>query len=385
VPLKNIPHKIILLMLLGTALCCRSGAHNNYGLQNTYFEMDSARRDVVIRDLTRKHYKQPSNHAIIRQLAEAYTAKNKPDPALTYWKILSALQPRNDTIYFIQAQLYCDLNRPDKAVKKIQQAIKLRPKNITYLDLLAQIDYRLAKYDTALSLCNDILDKSPNDVNAMLLSGIILRDRKKNDAAMDLFNKCLKIDPANTEALIHRADEYVLRKKYNDALRDYSAARADLSDNADVLNNMGICYYQAEAYQKSIALFNKALHINNFHPQSLFNQGLSFYHMNEPDTAVSDITKASVIWYSCGGDSCHAYFLDAVYYLGMCYKKTGNLKAARRNFLLLKQEKYTKDLTSEIKLIDFSILISRYWYYILLLLLLEIGLVIILGNALKRN
>jgi tetratricopeptide (TPR) repeat protein len=251
--------------------------------------------------------------------------------------------------------------------------------------MVALIYYRHVKFDTAFSISGNILARSPGDVNALLLTGIILRDEGKHDSAMVQFDKCLKADPANAEALTYRADEYVLQKKYNDALRDYTAARADLSSSADVLNNIGICYYQSGEYQRAIGFFKKATAINRNHPQSYFNQGLSYYHLGKPDTALADIKEASDIWDDCFLDSCRVYSMDAAYYLAMCYKKTGDLKSARRMLVILQYEKYHKDLKPEIRLIDFSFFISRNWYYILFLIGLEIGLVIVLGNALKRK
>src|SRR5208282_4156401 len=106
--------------------------------------------------------------------------------------------------------------------------------------------------------------------------------------------------------------------------RDYTAARADISTSADVLNNIGICYYQSGEYQRAIGFFKKATSFNRYHPQSYFNQGLSYYHLGKPDTAFADIKEASAIWDDCLLDSCRTYSMDATYYLGMCYKKTGD-------------------------------------------------------------
>ncbi len=383
--LKKTIYRILILTLLTTAINSRIDAHNNYGLPNTFFTMDSVERDAAIRDLKVKHLKQPANRTFIRQLAEAYTAKNKIDSALIFWNLLSTQLPRNDSLLFIQAQLYYDINRLDKASNKIKKALSLKPENQIYSDMVALIYYRHMKFDTARSVCNDILAKYPDDVNAMMLLGIMLRDEGKHDSAIEQFNKCIKAAPANTEALTYRADEYILQNKYNDALRDYSAARADLSTSADVLNNIGICYYQSGEYQRAIDFFKRSSAINRYHPQSYFNQGLSYFHLNKTDTAFADIKVAESLWDDCLLDSCRVYSMDATYYLGMCYKKTGDLKAAKRIFVILQFEKYHKDLTPEIRIINFAFFISRNWYYILLLLGLEIALVVVLGNALKRS
>jgi hypothetical protein len=68
----------------------------------------------------------------------------------------------------------------------------------------------------------------------------------------------------------------------------------------------------------------------------------------------------------------------------MCYKKIGDLSAARSHFELLQKEKYPVDLSSEIRYIDYALFISRNWYYFLLLFFLTMGLIIGLFKVLKR-
>ncbi len=347
--------------------------------------MDPAARDSAIHTFSSQHFKRPSNSILIRQLAEAYTAKSNIDSALRYWQLFTDIEGSNDTSFYTQAQLYYTIKSFDSASVCIHNALALQPDRIQYIELLSVIDYRLQKTDSALSICEKILAGSPSDVNALLLSGIILRDRKKNAEALERFDRCLRADPANTDALVHRADEYMLLKRYTDAMRDYSAARADLSTNADILNNIGICCYESGAYQQAISYFKKAIASNHLHPQSYYNKGLSYYHLNDLDTASLDMQNAIALWDTCYKDSCRENLLDAIYYLGMCYKKIGNLAVARDCFVMLQSRKYPKDLSAEIKLIDYSLFISQNWYYFLLLFFLTIGLIMVLVSMMKRT
>jgi tetratricopeptide (TPR) repeat protein len=306
--LKNIFDKTILSILLLTALGSRATDHPHYGRVSRYFDIDPATRAIAIHDLSASHYKKPLDISLINQLAEVYTADGQIDSALRYWALLAEREPDDDTALYAQAQLYYSIDSIDRAAVMAQKAAALQPSQIGYLTLMAMIEYRLDSKDSALSLCYRVLSQSSTNVNALLLSGIILRDQNKNAAALDMFDRCLKADPANTEALVHRADGYVLLKKYNDALRDYSAARADLSDNADILNNIGICYYASGAYKQAIFFFKKAIQIDHLHPQSYFNRGIAYYHMNDPDTAADDIKKASAIWDTSIISGCHILF-----------------------------------------------------------------------------
>jgi hypothetical protein len=95
--------------------------------------------------------------------------------------------------------------------------------------------------------------------------------------------------------------------------------------------------------------------------------------------------SASIIWDSCQTDTCHSDFLDAIYYLGLCYKKTGNLPGAKKNFELLQKEGYKQDLTTELRNINYSLFISRNWYYIVAVIILFIGLLVALVKVLRRK
>jgi tetratricopeptide (TPR) repeat protein len=382
---KSIFCKTILITLLFSALTEISAAHARYEFQNTYTAMDAVQRDAAIAELSAKHFKKPANPLLIRQLAEAYTAKNESDSAISYWSLLANIETQNDTAFYTLAELYCNANSLDSALSMIEKAVALQPARTDYISLQAITLYKLQKTDAAQALCEKILTQSPSDVNALLLSGIILRDQKKNEAAMERFEKCLKADPANTEALVYRAELYLQADKYNEALKDYIAARADLSANADILNNMGICHYKSGAYQEAINFFRKAIAVDRHHPQSYFNEGLAYIHLNDLDTASRDIKTASALWDTSKVDTCHSCFLDAIYYLGMCYKKTGDLPAARKCFESLQKENYSQDLSNEIRMIDVALFISRNWYYIAAVLILFILLMIAIIKVIRKK
>lgn len=382
---KSIFGNKILITLLFFAMGRVSFAHARYEFQNTYTAMDSVQRDAAIAELSAKHFKKPASPVFIRQLADAYTAKNEIDSAIYYWNLLINIQPQNDTAFYSLAQLYYNADHQDSALLMIEKAVTLQSVRTDYISLEAIILYRLQKPEAAQVLCEKILAQSPSDINALLLSGIILRDQAKNDASMERFEKCLKADPANTEALVYRAELYLRAGKYNEALKDYTAARADMSANADILNNIGICHFKSGAYQEAISFFRKAIAADHRHPQSYFNEGLAYLHLHDPDTASRDIKTASALWDTSKADTCRSCFLDAVYYLGLCYKQTGDLPSARKCFESLQKENYGKDLRTDIRMIDLSLFISRNWYYIIAALILLMLLTLSIIQVVRKK
>lgn len=346
---------------------------------------DYSQLDSVIHKAYIKHQKYPSNPRIAQQLAELYTAKSETDSAIIYWRKVSELQPQNDTAYYKQAWLLYDAEQYDSALTVSQRALNINPDKIDYLSLSAITAYHLHLEDKALAQSTRVLSIDPQNINALLLCGIVLRNQHHYEDALIQFDNCLKADPTNTEALLRRAEISVLLKKYNDALRDYSAARADLSTNPDIVNNMGICYYQSGSYQQAIAFFRKAIFINSRHPQGNFNSAIARYNLHDFDSAAIDMKSASIIWDSCQTDTCHADFLDAIYYLGLCYKKVGDLPQAKRNFELLQKEGYKQDLNTELRNINYSLFISSNWYYIVAVFILLICLIIAVVKTMRRN
>jgi len=381
--LKNTSVRLLLLALIWILPHSRIVACDP-DMQRGELMRDSACRDSVIHALYTRHLKHPSDPVLISQLAKANTVFHR-DSALSYWQLLFTLQPSCDSALYKQAEIYYSIDSFANAAQLLAQASQLRPDRLDYMKMQALADYRVHHVDDALGVCENILKLIPSDADALLLSGIILRDQHKDSLAIERFDRCLKDNPGNIAALIDRADEYVLQKKYTAALQDYSAARADLSDDADVLNNIGICHYQSGSYKTAIDFFRKAVLMNHLQAESYFNKGISYYHLGEADTASYYIRTARSLWDSCHTDSCHACYLDAVYYLGMCYKKTGELTAAREQFTLLQKEKYHIDLSSEILYIDCSHFISHNWYYIVILFALFIGLIIAIVKIIRKK
>lgn len=373
----------ILAPLIFTGVLIGLCKNANSQPQTAFYKMDSTQLTTAIKELTALHIKKPLNAIVINQLAQAYSAAANIDSSLIYWKLYCALKPTNDTAFYTIATIYNAINNADSILAYSNKAFAIKPDCIPYLELKALASYKLHLYDSALVTYDRIIALSPTNLNALLLSGIILQNQAKHIEAIKRFNQCLITQPANTDALIYRADEFVLQKKYNDALRDYAAARADLTTNADVLNNIGICYYQSGEYKKAIIFFEKAIAINKQHPQSYFNKGISYYHLNSIDTASTNIKTAGHIWHTSHADTSGVNYLDAIYYLGICYKKTGNLTAASNCFELLQKQKYKVDTAPELKLISYARYISRNWYYFVLLFLLLTGLLIAIVRLIK--
>ena len=333
-------------------------------------------QDSIILANLKLHTKKPKEIKYIKTIAERYTALLMADSAMVFWREATAIDANDDTAYYYQAKLLQDLGHPNSATDAIQHALAIQPLRVEYLSLYAHLCFEAKKDSQCLNACEQMLGIDSMNGDALLLSGIVLSHAQRYDVALERLNRCIQLAPNTTDALVYRADILVIMGQYTTALTDYIMAHAETIANADVLNNMGICYYQASDYRQAIALFQRALVLNHLHPQSYFNKGLAYYQLQNFDTAQLAMKAAAGLWDSSGAAPKHERFLDAMYCLAMCYKKTGDLEVAKKHFELLQKEGYAKDLSQEIKNIEYAFFIAHNWYYFVLLFLLIIGMIV---------
>ena len=61
---------------------------------------------------------------------------------------------------------------------------------------------------------------------------------------------------------------------------------------ANLLYNIGSCYFGLKQYQKSQLFFNEALTINQKYTKALYKRAMSRYEMSKFDNALTDIKTA---------------------------------------------------------------------------------------------
>ena len=340
-------------------------------------------QDSIIRSNLRLHTHKPKELKYIKAIAERYTVLHIVDSAIRYWHLMTLIDANSDTAYYYRAKLLHEHWAIDSATDAIQHALAIQPQCMEYLSLYAHLCFESKKDSQCLTTCDQLLSIDTMNVDALLLSGIELSHAQQYDMAIERLNRCIFVTP-NTTALLYRAELLVIKGEYKAALADYTAIHADTIANVEVLNDIGICYYRVSEYSRAIALFQRALMLEYLSPQCYYNKGLSYYGLQDFDTASLAIKATPILWDSSSTTPKQERFLDAMYCLALCYKKTGNLETAKKHFLLLQKDGYSKELSQEIKHIEYALRIAHYWYYCLLLLLLVMGMIVAVYKMVKK-
>jgi tetratricopeptide (TPR) repeat protein len=99
-------------------------------------------------------------------------------------------------------------------------------------------------------------------------------------------------DTKNVSTLIHRAQELIKSKNYEEAIEYLNRAMELDAKNARIPFFHGMCYFYMKDYDNALSDFNKSLTINPSDTEVILNTGLAKYYKNDLQGAMKDYTNA---------------------------------------------------------------------------------------------
>jgi protein O-mannosyl-transferase len=108
-----------------------------------------------------------------------------------------------------------------------------------------------------------------------------------------LWNDAIENKDAASIAYKNRADAYVEKKRYNEAIADYEMALVKSNFTyKDGYFGKGYTYYVLNDYKKAIENFDQYLKLNNNYINAYVYRGLSYFGLKQYNKAIEDISKA---------------------------------------------------------------------------------------------
>jgi len=140
---------------------------------------------------------------------------------------------------------------------------------------------------------------------AFNLQGETNSSKKKYSNAIKDFSRALEIHPNYVDALINRGSAYAELGRFNDALMDFNHALKFEKKDAELFNRRGEVYLQNEMYDQAIKDFTAAVVLNPMFSDAYLNRGKAYSEKGMPEEAMNDFNQA------IKADSDHAYdFVD---------------------------------------------------------------------------
>lgn len=175
----------------------------------------------------------------------------------------------NSLVFSFRGYIYSGEKKYEMALADYSEAIKLEPKNPGLYIFRADASTGLGYYEaslidlnTAILLLSNMHDKSQALARAYDARAVIY-SLQKNDQCFDDFDRAIHLEPKNGKFYLHRADVYLIRDNYTNALADYCVAINLDSNNASAYLGRGQLFALEGDYFRAIDDYTVALHIDS--------------------------------------------------------------------------------------------------------------------------
>ena len=169
---------------------------------------------------------------------------------------------KNSLIFADRAYYLLSIGRLNEGLQLAKLALSFDQSNEKLWAILAEAQIRNNLIKDALESIKK--GKSLNSENSdfyFVESSIYLQSKKLKKARKTL-ESGLKFDPKNTVALFQLGNIFLMEKNYKEALKTFERAVKIKSNFWEVINNIGLAYYELDEKYFAEINFNRAISIN---------------------------------------------------------------------------------------------------------------------------
>ena len=169
---------------------------------------------------------------------------------------------KNSSLFADRAYYLLSIGRLNEGLQLAKLALSFDQSNEKLWAILAEAQIRNNLFKDALeSIKKGKTLNSENSDFYFVESSIYLQSKKLKKARKTL-ESGLKIDPKNTFALFQLGNIFLMEKNYNEALKTFERAVKIKSNFWEVINNIGLAYYELDEEYFAEINFNRAISIN---------------------------------------------------------------------------------------------------------------------------
>jgi serine/threonine protein kinase/tetratricopeptide (TPR) repeat protein len=266
-------------------------------------------------------------------LGRIFSTKGKYEEAAKQHRLEMEIEPGSDDAYAGLAGAYEQLGRLDQAEKLYKQAISARPGYWATYNWLGLFFMGHARYDQAAAMFTQVVSLAPDSFTGYYNIGAVRILQGKYADAVPLLQRSLSIRPT-ADAFSNLGTAHFQMRQYADSAADFEQALKLDDKNYAMWGNLGDAYYWASdkrpeaaaAYATAISLGETNLRLNpkdaqllgylaEYHamhgerelarkrlqaslrlqpnsPDMLFNAGIVYQQLGEPNLALDALEKA---------------------------------------------------------------------------------------------
>ena len=265
-------------------------------LQKIWDKIKAGDTRSSIRNLKTIIHRQGGSADIHFLLAECYRVEKRYKTAVPEYRHCLTIRRRPIIISEIEIReglLYCleKLNKEDETIEELIELSKINVNNANYLYRIAKIFFSKGDLEHAVTYFDRTLRAAPDHVESLTYLGLIMFHASQTKEAVVYLTKAVQADPKNYRAY------YFLGRLYKDG----------------------------RAFTKAIICFETAQISPKFKVRSLFQKGICYTELNEPDKAIKEYKKG--LSHSSGTEN-KDLLLASKHALAGLYEKKGKFNEA---------------------------------------------------------
>ena len=271
------------------------------------------------------NYDNNNNNDNLMLMAKEEEIHNKYEDSLKIYNNILEKEP-NCLIFDVYKGKVTSLSylkKYDEAFNFIENVVKNKFSNREILLLKSEVYYIKNEYNNSLKCINNILEIKNKDEEILSYKLKILyhlKDTNMNELIKCL-NKLYKINQNNPDALYYFGKLSQDEEKYEEAIKYYLKS-IDLIKDAEIYENLGICYQHINKYKEALIYYEK---YSIYHPKEK-----NFYNMGLCSFQLKLFNKSNEYFTMCNELNQKNYL--SLYYKGLSFLKLGNEKKAECQF-----------------------------------------------------
>jgi len=232
----------------------------------------------------------PNEYIWYYKTASIYYKLNKYVTAISFLNSADELEDKDSKIMELKMRCNIGLNNFKAALADCDKAIKINPsaENYYYHGIIQKKldNYALSEVDFIASLKAD-----PNYINSLIGLAVIKVIQNKDDQAMEYANQAILIDSKNKEAFILRSKIFKKKLDFESAINDLTKLLQFYPEDAEILYQRGLTYYDNNQYQNALNDLNKVVSMDVKNTNALYKRANSYEKLGNRKEAIQDYEK----------------------------------------------------------------------------------------------
>ena len=265
----------------------------------------------------------PNRADLLFQRAKIFIQRDVMNQAYEDLNRATAIDSTNTEYLMLLADVAFKTFQIKKASDTFEKVVKLDPKNKDAYLKLSELYFYVKGYQKSLLYSNEALKLDKNLVRAYYLRGFAYKEMGDTAKAVSSFNTVVDLRP-DYDAFIQLGNIYAARNNPL-AVQYYNNALKVEPNNTEALYNRGLFFQNTGEIGKAMADYNTIIKIDPHYADAYFNMG----YIN---SVLSSNWNEAIRFYTEAIKADDQY-AEAYFNRGVCFEKTGNKEAAKKDFI----------------------------------------------------